>query len=169
MNYMSKQKYLSASDQVIVLSVSMIDQLRKQHPQHDRKLALAGHCVFVASCCTGEDEPGNKEEKVEQTTLVEWLLDCVEQVPEPYWDNLRNAVLLMLELLAKQHPTDVGLFAHVIVLSNPEGYSVQKRINQEEELVDLLLLEGRPLLMEAIGLPKDCVNDHSGVFAPMIH
>ena len=145
----------------VMLNPRTIDKLKKQHPQHAHELALAAHCVKVASLDSGEKISLGKEKSIAPSTLTEWLLDLVEQVPEPNWGHLRDAVVLMMELLEKQHPEDVGLSVNLIVLSTPDGYHLQKRINLEERLVDLLLLEGKPTLIEAIGLPGDCVRDHS--------
>ena len=169
MNHLSKQKCHPSPKPEVMLSLSMTDELKQQHPQHEMQLALAAHCVMLATCSAEDEGRTIKDGKIEQIVLAEWLLDCVELVPEHIWDRLRNAVIQLFELLANQYPKDAGLFTHLVVLSNPGGYSLQKRINREEELIDLLQLERQPLLMEAIGLPKDCVRDHAGAAAPLLH
>jgi len=169
MNPMSKPKFQPSSKPEVMLSPSMIDGLKQQHPQHEVQLALAAHCVMLATCSAEDEGRVIVDGKIEQIVLAEWLLDCVELMPERIWDRLRNGVVQLFELLSKQYPKDAGIFTHLVVLSNPVGYSLQKRINREEELVDLLQLDGQPLLMEAIGLPDDCVRDHAGMAAPVRH
>jgi hypothetical protein len=145
----------------VVLNDALFAELRKRYPRRRTQLALAAHCTKVAQSGMVEGELDPRRE-LEPALLADWLLERVGDVPEVFWNSLRDAVFETFELLAEDYPKDVGLFATILMLSNPGAYEEQQRFIEQERLVELLMLEGKADLMRSVGLPLDCVAFYGG-------
>lgn len=162
MNALLPKNMKALPQQSVVLNEEVFAELRKRYPVYCGQLALAEHCVKVALSCMEEGGFDQPMHECQPELLVDWLLERVGDVPEVLWNSLRDAVLETFELLAEAYPKDVGLFATILMLSNPCAYEEQQRYIEQERLVELLMLEGEADLMQSVGLSPDCVAFYGG-------